>query len=115
MPKPSRDGFTLVEAVVATAMMSVAGGLLATGLTVVTVARRRADIDAWGAQALREHVSLLAGRSCALPDTGAVDRLGEATDRWSARRSGGTWVFVDSVSVPGAPPRAAMGGIVLCP
>lgn len=96
-------GFSIVEALVATMLVGVASALLASALTVRTVARRDAARDATAAAALGDLLGLLAARPCVAADTSAESTretaMGTALVRWHARRSGAGWAFAESVSV----------------
>jgi prepilin-type N-terminal cleavage/methylation domain-containing protein len=109
-----RAGFTLVEGLVALAVIGVAAGLLASAVTVATAARRRAALDAHAAATLRTRVTMLARRSCADADTAATDRLGGAVVVWTARREGAGWAFVDSLFMPGTTSPPPLRGTVRC-
>lgn len=107
-------GFTVIEALVAIVTLGVAGGLLAAAFTVSTAARRRALLDVRGASWAQQRMALLAARSCLAADTSDSARSGPASEAWSAMRAADGWAFVDSVSVAGAPARAAFRGTVAC-
>lgn len=96
-------GFSIVEALVATMLVGVASALLASALTVRTVARRDAARDATAAAALGDLVGVLAARPCLAADTSAESTretaMGTALVRWHARRAGAGWAFAESVSV----------------
>jgi type II secretory pathway pseudopilin PulG len=109
-----RTGFSIVEALVAIAMMGVAGGFLAAAFTVSTVARRRAELDSRTAALVHERVASLARRSCALADTSGSSSAGASREWWTARRAESGWIFSESVVVAGVPPRAALTGAVPC-
>jgi type II secretory pathway pseudopilin PulG len=110
----TRSGLTIVEALIATALMGVAGSMLAASFTVAGTARRNAARDARAAQALRERIAVLSRRPCAAPDTAGVDASGGATVFWTAHRAESAWRYSDSVIVPGAVPHAPDGGLVPC-
>jgi type II secretory pathway pseudopilin PulG len=109
-----RAAFTIVEALVAIAMMGIAGAFLAAAYTVTTAARRSAVLDARSADAVHLRIAFLSRRPCAAPDTSATVLNGRVMEAWRARRSGSGWNFVDSVAMPGAPPRASVTGTVPC-
>ncbi|MDQ8165451.1 MAG: type II secretion system protein [Gemmatimonadota bacterium] len=96
-------GFSIVEALVATILVGVASTLLASALTVRTVARRGAARDAAAAGALGDLLRVLAARPCLAADTSAESTretaMGKADVRWHARRAGAGWAFAESVSV----------------
>ena len=115
MQTSSRSAFTVVEALVATMIMGVAGALLAAALTVTTAARRRASLDVRTAALVHERVAVLARRPCAAADTTGTAQVGNATAWWTARRVGSGWAFAESVRVPGAAARPAQTGLVSCP
>ena len=106
-----RAGFSIVEALVATVMMGIAGGLLSAAFTVATAARRSALRDTDAALALRTRVALLARRPCSAGDTAGVEVHGPTTVAWSAHRTESGWSFTDTVSVAGAAPLRAAGTV----
>ena len=110
----TRSGFTIVEALVATMIMGVAGGMLAAAFTVTTAARRRATLDRHTAVQVHERIALLSRRPCSAADTSGSGTLGAATHWWRATRIANGWAFTDSVTVPGAPARSAIAGTVAC-
>jgi type II secretory pathway pseudopilin PulG len=109
-----RRGFTIVEALVATMIMGVAGGMLAAAFTVTTAARRRAALDVQSAVQAHERIALLSHRPCVAPDTSGSGSHGAALTWWRAARVPAGWSFSDSVSLPGVPPRPASSGVVAC-
>jgi prepilin-type N-terminal cleavage/methylation domain-containing protein len=108
-------GFSLVEALVALALFGVAAGLLAGAMTVTVAARRRAELERHTSVAVHERIALLARRPCAAADTGGAPAAGATREWWSATRSGGAWVLVDSIATVGTAPRSAVRGEVACP
>jgi type II secretory pathway pseudopilin PulG len=110
----NRRGFTIVEALVATMIMGVTGGMLAAAFTVTTAARRRAALDVQSAVQTYERIALLSHRRCSAPDTAGSGAHGAALIWWSATRVTGGWSFADSVALPGAPSRPVSTGVVAC-
>jgi type II secretory pathway pseudopilin PulG len=106
-----RTGFSIVEALIALALMGVAGGLLAATFTVAGAARRSAALQAQGAAVLRTRIALLSRRPCSAADTSGVDQVGGARDAWRAQRVDAGWEFTDSVAVPGAAPKTLTGRV----
>lgn len=84
-------------------LVGVASALLASALTVRTVARRQSARDAVAARALTDLLGTLAARSCQSVDTAEVSvretAAGPAMVSWHARRSGAGWAFAESVSL----------------
>jgi type II secretory pathway component PulJ len=113
-PVLTRRGFTVVEALVATMIMGVAGGLLAAAFIVTTAARRHAALDMQTAVQVRERIAHLSRRPCAAADTAGTAAHGNALIWWRASRVPEGWSFADSVALPGAPPRPAATGRVAC-
>lgn len=97
-----RRGFSIVEALVATALVGVASAALAAALTVRTALRRQAGRDAVAARVLHEVSATLARRPCTAVDTSAAQRVVGADVRWQARRVASAWEFLQSVEVGGA-------------
>jgi type II secretory pathway pseudopilin PulG len=108
-----RAAFTIIEALVATAMLGVAGASLAATLTVVATVQNRAALRAATAAAGGRRLNALVRRPCTAPDTAGADAAGPVLDAWTARRTGGSWVFADTLRAPGAP-AAVIGGTVPC-
>lgn len=113
--RSSHAGFSVVEALVATAMLGIAGGLLAATLTVTTATRRRATLELRTARFMHERISDLSRRPCTAPDTSGASRDGPVLEWWTAQRAGGGWAIAESVSVAGLAPGAQARGTVLCP
>ncbi len=107
-------GFSIVEALVATMLVGVASTLLASALTVRTVARRHSARDAAAARALGDLIATLAARPCTMADTSAVGTretaAGTALIQWHAHRSAAGWAFAESVSIGAG--SAASSGVV---
>jgi type II secretory pathway pseudopilin PulG len=117
LPAPKlacQSGFSIVEALVALAMMGIAGGLLAATFTVTLAARRSAALDVHSAAVVRTRIAVLARRPCSAADTSGVDQLDGAVDTWSARRTESAWEFSDSLAIPGVAARAPLSGRVRC-
>ena len=111
----NRDrGFTVVEALVAVAMLGAAGTALAIAFATSSAIRARAQSDAHAAAAVADRMALLARRPCAGRDTGAVRSAGAVSERWTAVRSPAGWAFRVSVTVVGAPASTVVTGEVLC-
>jgi type II secretory pathway component PulJ len=113
-PDHWRRGFTVVEALVATMIMGVAGGMLAAAFTVTTAARRRAALDTQTSIQVQERIAFLSRRPCSAADTSGSGTAGAATHWWRATRVADGWTFTDSLAIPGAPPRPASAGTVAC-
>jgi len=97
MPPVPRAGFTVVEALVATAIVGIAAAALAASLTATGAVRARATARNRAAAIARGQVAELSGRACAAPDTAGVIAVAGATGTWEARRAGAGWTFSDSV------------------
>lgn len=97
MPPVPRAGFTIVEALVATAIVGIAATALAASLTATGAMRARAAARNLVAAIARAQVAELSGRACAAPDTGGVISVGGAVGTWAAQRAGAGWAFSDSV------------------
>lgn len=110
MTTTNRTAFTLVEALVATAVIGVAGATLAAVLGGTAVMRARADADARAAQLFRERIGSLAVRACTAADT----QLLSPVEQWRARRVAASWLYSDTVHVTPAPRVVSMRGAVAC-
>lgn len=110
MTTTNRSAFTLVEALVATAVIGVAGATLAAVLGGTAVMRARALADARAAQLFRERIGTLAVRACNAADTQASS----PPERWHARRVAGAWVYADTITVAPAPRVVSLQGSVSC-
>ncbi len=109
-----RTGFSVVEAIVATTMLGVAGAMLAGTFSVLHAMRAHAAARAASSVAVAERVAVLARRPCAAGDTAGADRLGRAVSRWGARGLGAAWAFADSTAAPGGGPPVVTSGQVSC-
>lgn len=109
-----RNGFTIVEALVATVMFGVAGATLVASLTVMRALRMRALAELAVAEAAANHAALLARRPCSAADTSGASLERAVQYRWSAARSPEGWRLVDSVATAGARETAALTGYIAC-
>ena len=96
MPPTTRPAFTVVEALVATAVIGVASAALAAAFTATGSLRARAAIRVAAATLPRARIASLAARSCAAPDTAGGIAVSGLRGTWVARRTGAAWTFSDS-------------------
>ena len=97
----------------ATVIVGLASAAFALSLAANGSLRAQASARATAAQIVAARLASLAVRACAAPDTGGVALVGTAAESWRARRSGATWLYTDSITVP---PTFTFGatGIVSC-
>lgn len=114
MNRPERGAFSIVEALVATAMLGIAGSALVVALGVAGSIRARGAADSGAAAATADRIALLARRPCASADTSATERRGALTDRWAARHDAAGWAFAETVSAAGATTPGTAAGVVTC-
>lgn len=107
-------GFTVVEALVAVAMLGTGGAMLAASLTVVHGLRARSLAGLAVADAVADHLGVLARRPCTAADTGGVSVAGGAANRWAATRHPRGWLLIDSVGIAGARTAAGLSAYIAC-
>lgn len=108
-------GFTIVEALVATMILGVAGATLVASLAVMRALRTRGQAETAIARSVADHTALLAHRGCAAGDTAGISRTADAVEnRWVATRAAEGWRWADSVFTPGARQAATLAGSVAC-
>ncbi len=110
-----REAFTVVESLVAIAVVGIAGAALAVSLTAGGVLRRRASVSVAASAVVAGRIALLAARPCAASDTGGTTSAGEASDAWTARRRGTVWVWADSIESVLLAPILLEGAVTCAP
>jgi hypothetical protein len=105
---------SVVEALIAVAMLGIAGASLCAAFAATTAARRHAAADTRAADATLARIAWLSRRSCVAADTAGLDADPGGSVAWTARRNGAKWVFTDSVRVNGVRAVTATGGFVAC-
>ena len=115
MSQRTFPGFTVVEAVIAIALLGVAGASLASAMAASTAIRTRAKARDGAAAGLADRLAQLARRPCSAADTAGVDRRNGIAEHWSAKRTIPGWAAVETVQVAGIQEAAVMTVIVACP
>jgi type II secretory pathway pseudopilin PulG len=94
MPATSRHAFTIVEAVVATAVLGCCAAAMVAALYVGSVVGRRGALDAATARAARAWVRTAAARACTAPDTAGLGAMERGAASWSLTHDGAGWRVV---------------------
>ena len=110
-----RSAFSLVEVLVALALLGVAAAGLAAAVTAERRLRAIALQRSSAASAVRDRLEALAARPCARGDTAGVRALATGTEHWRALATSGAWLVVDSVSSSGSGPGIRVEARVACP
>jgi len=111
----SRFAFTIVEALVALAVVGIASAALAVSLAASGSLRRRATARLATGQALGARLAMLAARPCTAADTNGVVTAGGITEWWTARRVGAGWAFTDSIGSSTAMETRTSGAVSCAP
>ena len=98
MQRSSHSAFTIVEALVATAIVGLASAAFAVALAANGSLRAQASARVVAAQIVAARLASLAARRCAAPDTGGIARADRATESWRARRIGAAWSYTNSIT-----------------
>ena len=113
MHTSSRSAFTIVEALVATAIVGLTSAAFALSLAANASLRTRASARTAAAQIVAERLASLAARNCVAADTNGLTVANGAAESWRARRIGAAWSYTDSITAsPTFTFRAA--GLVSC-
>lgn len=111
MPTPHRRGFTIAEALVATALVAVSAALFVQATIVTTAARRRTGRLRAAAAAVRERAAFAADARCRGADSSGTALAGTVTEHWRVAADADGVDWRDSVVLDGAPPIVAAGRI----
>lgn len=113
MQTSPRAAFTLVEALVATAIVGLASAAFALSLAANASLRAQASAHANAAELMAARLASLANRACVAPDTAGTATANGATESWRARRIGAAWSYTDSITA--SPTLTVRGtGLVSC-
>lgn len=94
MPATSRHAFTIVEALVATAVLGCCAAAMVAALYVGAAIGRRGAFDAATARAVRAWVRAAAARACTAPDTAGRGAIERGAASWSLAHDGAAWRVV---------------------
>jgi len=92
-------GFTVVEAIIAIALLGVAAASLASAMAASATLRARAEARFGAAAGTADRVAQLGRRPCAAADTAGSDRRRRTTERWAAARVQQGWAAAETVFV----------------
>lgn len=110
----ARRAFTLIEVLVALALMGVAGAGLAGTLTADRRLRDFAAVHAFAADRTRERLGLLAVLPC-LSDAAGVTASAWGSERWRATPSRSIWWLTDSLELHWLATPLVIKARVACP
>jgi type II secretory pathway pseudopilin PulG len=94
MPSTSRPAFTIVEALVATAVLGCASTAMVAALFVGGAVGRRGAFNAATARAARAWVRVAAARPCGAADTAGTAPMDRGAASWALTREGAAWRVV---------------------
>lgn len=106
--------FTVVEAIIAIALLGVAAASLASAMAASTALRARANARFSAAAGSADRVSQLARRPCAAADTGGAHQRSGITERWSATQTPDGWAVAETVFAARAPEPIVVKMVVAC-
>ncbi|MBM4195110.1 MAG: hypothetical protein FJ202_12140 [Gemmatimonadetes bacterium] len=117
MRATDRNGTSIIEALVAFVLLAGAALLFASAFGAAAALRRTAEADREASRVVRNMIAMLGARSCAAPDTAALDQFRHGQSSWNARREHSRWVVTDTVVLRTGPNRgrvAALESVVPC-